>query len=199
MVGMVCVVSLRLKRGSHSKSRELCLNFFLFNYRYSRTPLSVMEPISFAASVCGSMAASNQVIRFISGMADAPQSAQNILREVQTMRAIFRQLHGIISDRDEQSISLRERIYLDDLVATLTGCVCVFSELDGVLEGLGAGDGQNLTVWNKTKWAVKEESIEGILRNLQMNKCSLQWMLSIYLRFVSRISYFTPFRNCSSF
>ena len=89
-------------------------------------------------------------------------------------------------------MSRGERIYLDDLVATLTGCVCVFSELDGALESLGAQDdivGRNLNVWDKTKWAVKEESIEKSLRNLQMNKSSLQWMLSIYLGFVTRIQF----------
>ena len=154
-----------------------------------------MEPISLAASLCGLIEAGKQVIRFISSAADASQTARNILREVQTLQVIFRQLQELVSDRGQQNISRRERIYLDDLVATLTGCVCVFSELDGALEGLGTRDGQNPTVWNNTKWAVKEESIEKILKNLQMNKCSLQWMLSIYLRFALRISYFTPFRG----
>ena len=151
-----------------------------------------MEPISFTASIIGLIEAGKKITRFISSMADAPQTAQNVLREVQTLQTIFRQLQGLVSDRGQQSISRGERIYLDDLVATLTGCVCVFSELDGALESLGAQDdivGRNLNVWDKTKWAVKEESIEKSLRNLQMNKSSLQWMLSIYLGFVTRIQF----------
>ena len=151
-----------------------------------------MEPISFVASIIGLMQAGKKIAGFISSMADAPQTAQNILREVETLQTIFRQLQGLISERGRQSMSRRERICLDDLVATLTSCVCVFSELDGALESLGAPDdavGPNLTVWDKTKWAVKEESIEKILKNLQMNKSSLQWMLSIYLWFVTRVPY----------
>ena len=168
---------------------------------YSRTPLSVMGSISLAVSLCGLIEACKQVIRFISSAADrdAPQTARNMLCEAQTLQVIFRQLQELVSDRGQQNISRRERIYLDDLVATLTGCVCVFSELDGALEGLDTGNGQNLTAWDKTKWAAKEESIEKILRNLQMNKSSLQWMLSIYLRFVLHVLYFALFRSCSGF
>ena len=158
-----------------------------------------MEPISFAVSIIGLIEAGKKITRFISSMADAPQTAQNVLREVQTLQTIFRQLQGLVSDRDQQSISRGERIYLDDLVATLTGCVCAFSELDGALESLGVRDGRNLNVWDKTKWAMKEESIEGSLRNLQMNKSSLQWMLSIYLGFVTCILFscaiFSPLRG----
>ena len=149
-----------------------------------------MEPISFAASIIGLIESGKKITGFISSMADAPQTAQNVHREVLTLQTIFRQLQGLVSDRGQQSISREERIYLDDLVATLTGCVCVFSELDGALESLGVQDDtfhQNLTAWDKTKWAVKEESIEKSLRNLQMNKISLQWMLTIYLGFVARI------------
>ena len=149
-----------------------------------------MEPISFAASIFGLIEAGKKATRFITRMADAPQSVQNVLREVQALQAIFRQLQGLISDQGQQSISRRERICLDDLVATLAGCVCVFSELDRALESLGAQDvtiGRNFKVWDKMKWAVKEESIEVILRNLQMNKNSLQNMLCIYLWFVTRI------------
>ena len=72
----------------------------------------------------------------------------------------------------------------------------MFSELDGALESLGVQAdtaSQNLNVWDKTKWAVKEESIEKILKNLQTNKISLQWMLSIYLWFVTRVPYFYYF------
>ena len=64
----------------------------------------------------------------------------------------------------------------------------MFSELDGALESLGAQDvGQNFTVWDKTKWAATEGRIQKILWNLQMNKISLQSMLSIYSWFVTHL------------
>ena len=150
-----------------------------------------MEPIPLAASIFGLIDAGKNAIRFIASMADAPQPAQNVLREVQTLQTIFRRLQKLISDRDQQCMSRREKICLDDLVATLTGCVCVFSELDVALERLGALDGlivgRNSTVWDKTKWAATEESIQKILVNLQMNKISLQSMLSIYSWFVTHL------------
>ena len=73
----------------------------------------------------------------------------------------------------------------------------MFSELDGALDSLGAQDGhtvgQNFTAWDKTKWAAKEKNIEKILGHLQMNKISLQNMLTLYLWFVARISYLISF------
>ena len=111
-----------------------------------------MDPISLAASIIGLVEAGKKVTRFISSMADAPQTAQNILREVETLQTIFRRLQRLISDRGQQSISRGERICLDDLVATLTGCVCVFSELDSALESLGAQYiGLNLTRMGQDK------------------------------------------------
>ena len=146
-----------------------------------------MEPIPLAASIFGLIDASKNAIRFIASMADAPQAAQNVLREVQALQTIFRRLQKLISDRDQQRMSGREKICLDDLVATLTGCVCVFSELDVALERLGALDGLIVgrNLWDKTKWAATEESIQKIFGNLQMNKISLQSMLSIYSWFVT--------------
>ena len=150
-----------------------------------------MEPISIAASIYGLIEAGKKTIQLITTMIDAPQTALNVLREVQTLQVIFRQVQGLISGRGQQSISGRERISLDDLVFTLTSCVCLFSELDAALESLGARTvGQKLTTWGKAKWAAKEGSIEKILRNLQMSKISLQCMMSIYLWFVTRILLF---------
>ena len=150
-----------------------------------------MEPISIAASIYSLIEAGKKTIQLISSIVDAPQTALNVLREVETLQVTFRQVQGIISDRGQQSVSRRERISLDDLVFTLTSCVCVFSELDRALESLGAQTvGQKLTAWDKAKWAAREGSIEKILRNLQMNKISLQCMVSIYLWFATRILFF---------
>ena len=147
-----------------------------------------MEPISVAASIYGLMEACRKVIRFLTSTADAPQSAQTVLGEVQSLQPLFRQLNGLISGRFQQSISRREMIYLDNLVVTLPAFICVFGELDGVLANLEVQEGQVLTVWNKARWAAEEENIGKILRDLKVNKGALEVMLSIYYWFVTRVS-----------
>ena len=147
-----------------------------------------MEPISVAASVWGVLEAAERIIGFFSSIADAPNTAANVLTEC---RAIFNQVNDFISDQDQQNITQKARISLNDLVATLTGCVTAFSELYMVLESLGTTlNGSDyrdyqFTFVDKIRWRLKEKSIEKILRNMQMHKTSLNLMISIYSRSVA--------------
>ena len=152
-----------------------------------------IEPISIATSVWGLLQASEKIISFLASIADAPNTAANVLVECRALNAIFTQVNDFISDQDQQSTARISRISLNYLVATLTGCVIAFSELDRVLKSLGAttGDGDSsnyqFTFFDKLKWKVKEKSIEKSLRNMQMHKTSLNLMIIIYSRSVASL------------
>ena len=163
-----------------------------------------MDPISLAASVWGLLGAGERVISFLSSIPDVPNAAANVLTECHALCAIFVQLNDFISDQDQQSMTRKSRISLNYLVATLTGCMTAFSELDKVLRSLGApmdgndGSSYQFTFIDKLKWMLKEKSIEKILRNMQMHKNSLNFMVLIYLRSV--VTYFdftssSPFKD----
>ena len=153
-----------------------------------------MDPISLAASVWGLLQASEKVISFLASIADAPDTAANVLIECHSLNAIFTQVNDFISDQDQQSIARKSRISLNYLAVTLTGCVTAFSELDRVLRSLRAtmndGDNSNyqLTFFDKLKWKVKERSIEKSLRDMQMHKTSLNFMIFIYSRSVATLT-----------
>ena len=150
-----------------------------------------MEPISIAASILGLLEAADRIISFLSSIADAPSTAANVLTECRALNTIFSQVDDFISDQDQQSLTRKSRISLHSLVATLTGCVTTFSELDRALRSLGAtmddSDSSNyqFTFFDKLKWKVKEKGIEKILRDMQMHKSSLNSMILIYSRSVA--------------
>ena len=146
------------------------------------------EPISLVVSVLTLLEAGEKIISFLSSIPDAPNMAANVVIECHALNAIFTQVNDFISDQDQQSIARKSRISLNYLAATLTGCVTAFSELDRVLRSLGApmddSDNSNyrFTFFDKLKWKVKEKNIERILRNMQMHKTSLNFMVDIYSR-----------------
>ena len=152
-----------------------------------------MEPVSLAASVWGLLQASEKIISFLTSIPDAPNTATNVLIECHALNAIFTQVNDFISDQDQQSIARKSRISLNYLAATLTGCVTAFSELDRALKSLGAslndsdGDNYQFTFLDKLKWKVKEKSIEKTLRDMQMHKSSLNFMIFIYSRSVTTL------------
>jgi hypothetical protein len=42
-------------------------------------------------------------------------------------------------------------LYLDQIVATLTGCVCAFSELEECFESVWTGQSQGFTLWDRAR------------------------------------------------
>ncbi|KAF8544534.1 ankyrin repeat-containing domain protein [Trichophaea hybrida] len=93
----------------------------------------MVDGLSVAASVAGLTQLAAKVIGFVSTVADAPIIARNVHAEVRAFQAIFDQLQDFITNFSEGD---ETRKYVDQLIATLTGCVCSFSELDKELESL---------------------------------------------------------------
>jgi len=150
---------------------------------HRQSSISNMDGLSVAASVAGLVQLSAKVISiistFISTTAGAPKTARSVLAESKVLRAIFHQLQDFILNSSEE-IDDRESIYVEPLVATLTGCVCSFNKLEGVLESLNTKPdaGSLLRLWDSTKWALKDSDISQILDDLQKHKSSLNLMMT---------------------
>jgi len=145
-----------------------------------------MDLISVAASVAGLLQVGAKVIGFLSSVADAPTFVRHVLTEVRALRIIFRRLQTFIANSGSYDQDHASQVDIDDLVAILTGCVCSFSELDDVLDGCdsGSGDanGPRLNLWDRARWATKEQDLIRILRILQSHKTSLSLLLSMLVR-----------------
>jgi len=147
-----------------------------------------MEGLSVAASVASLVQITATVIDFISTMTETSRIAQNVLAELRELEAIFHQLQDFILNFDEGNGNDRKSmIFVNQLVATLTGCVCSFAELEQVLDGLNINDnaGVLLRLWGTAKWALKDPDLVRILDNLQKHKLSLNLMLTIITWFVA--------------
>lgn len=72
----------------------------------------------------------------------------------------------------------RKYILVEHLVATLIGCVITYSELEAIVDNLGIGSSV-MRVYDRTRWALKENEIRDILQQLQNHKSSLGLMLTI--------------------
>ena len=105
-------------------------------------------------------------------MRDAPTVTGDLPAEVQAMYLIFEQLRSFVhrfADHDKQCIS---RIHIDGLVTILTGCVCTFSEIDGLLGNRDRKRPQ-LSLWDRAQWATKTNDISRVVGKLQSYKSSL--------------------------
>jgi hypothetical protein len=136
-----------------------------------------MDGLSVTSSVSGLLQVVAKVAAFISSMRDAPSLMRNVLDEVTALSAIFNQVEDLISNPLNGKHDRRSMIYVHQVVTTLTGCVCAFSELEQALDGLRTGD---LNVWDRGRWAAKESDFDRIMGALQNYKSSLNLMLTIF-------------------
>ena len=144
---------------------------------------SKMDPLSVAASVAGLLQVGAKVIGFLSSVAEAPTIVRHVLVEVRALRIIFRRLQIFIANSGGYHQEHASQVDIDDLVAILTSCVCSFSELDDALDGCDSGDanGPRLNLWDRARWAAKEQGLVQILRVLQSHKASLSLLLSMWV------------------
>ena len=112
-----------------------------------------MEPLSVAASVAGLPAAGNKVASLLATKCkDSPALAESINEEVAGISDMLKSLQDFISGRKRAAAERENQILLDQLLATLTGCVMTFSDLQRFLTGsniskdMGTSDRINILV-----------------------------------------------------
>lgn len=138
-----------------------------------------MDPISVSASIAGLITAAVQVSALLKRLVDsvqgAPQSAQNVLIEVNGIGLCLNQLQEYILGTQSVSRSRTSFIMIEQVVVVLTDCVTIFSELEQILATLQL---DAMKVIDKLKWSTKEASILQLLARLQTSKTSLSLMLT---------------------
>ena len=152
------------------------------------------DPLSIAASVAGLITVSTQIV----GMAkdlfgkvkDAPETMMRVREEVESMQPIFFQMQLLLNGAGPRpnhgSLTM---IYIHSLMATLTGCVIVYSRLEKkVNEVCGFSDPTTASAaWeragviaDRVKWGLwRHEEVMCIIEDLQRQKLSLNLMLTI--------------------
>ena len=138
-----------------------------------------MDPLSVAGSISGLLQIGAKVIGYLSDLADAPAVVRDVLDELQAMRIIFGQLNTFVFTFNGRN--LPTFVIVDDFVAVLTGCVCTYSEIEGLLgtAGLKEGDDPRLNLWDRAKWVAKEQDLSRTPRKLERYKASLNTLISV--------------------
>ncbi|KAH7341164.1 hypothetical protein BKA66DRAFT_544045 [Pyrenochaeta sp. MPI-SDFR-AT-0127] len=133
-----------------------------------------------AAAIIGIMAAAGKVAEtlgpVVSAFGDVAKNAAAVLVEVNHMRIILSALHSYLDDLESSPRVRRQLIQVDQLVATLTDGVLLFSELEALVLTLPAArDG----VWDRTRYAWNESKFASIKSRMQCFKSSITVMLNI--------------------
>jgi len=152
------------------------------------------DPLSIAGSVAGLITISAQIVaigkELFDKVKDAPETMEQVREEVESMQPIFHQvqllLNGSGSGLNRGNLAM---ISVHNLMATLTGCVIVYSKLEKkVNEVCGFNGPMTATaVWKRAgviadqvKWGLwRHEEILCIIEDLQRQKRSLNLMLTI--------------------
>ena len=152
------------------------------------------DPLSIAASVAGLITISAQIVgmakELFDKVKDAPETMMRVREEVESMHPIFCQVQlFLIGSGSRLNYGNLTMISIHNLMATLTGCVIVYSRLEKkVNEVCGFGDPTTASAtWrragiiaDRVKWGLwRHEEVLGIIEDLQRQKLSLNLMLNI--------------------
>ncbi|KAL8636173.1 MAG: hypothetical protein Q9226_009283 [Calogaya cf. arnoldii] len=143
------------------------------------------EPLSLAAGVIGVLTAAAQIstllVQFSVSSKGAPRSARTVLNEVNDIRGILSHLQVFLSSDEFLDRSRTQLLQVDQVVATITGCVSTFSELEQLLDQftVRGEEADGMGVLDRAKWALKEKTISNLIQRLQNHKGSLSLILNV--------------------
>ncbi|OCL04840.1 hypothetical protein AOQ84DRAFT_367150 [Glonium stellatum] len=140
-----------------------------------------MDPLSVSASVIALIGAGGKIVSLLSrvtAIADAPALAAVTLTEMTDISTALRHIQDFINGTVKVPIERQQNILVEHIIATLTGCLKTYSELEKIVDSLNIGL-SGMSVFDRVKWTAKEASIRTIVLRLQNHKSSLSLMLSI--------------------
>ena len=163
----------------------------------TRTLAKMSDPLSITSAIAGLLTLATQITAtacvLYSSVKDAPASIRQIEEEMSDLNLVFCQVQLFIGGSTKAPKKSRlTLISLRHLMATLSGCVLVFSALDqklnavaglreaGVYTGTSVSGNKAGLLVEKIKWALwKEAEVKELIEDLQRHKLSLNLMLSI--------------------
>ncbi|KAA8902941.1 hypothetical protein FN846DRAFT_908310 [Sphaerosporella brunnea] len=141
-----------------------------------------MDPLSVASSVVGLLSATAAICSaletFISSSINAPILARTVKLELHDVRAALCRLQPLILRQTGPALPQESQLDVEQLLVTLTGCVCTVSELEKEVDDLKI-EGEGIKLLDRARWALKETSIASILGRLQSHKASLTLIILV--------------------
>ncbi|KAH7134541.1 hypothetical protein B0J13DRAFT_84587 [Dactylonectria estremocensis] len=143
------------------------------------------DPLSIAVSVFGLLGAGAKLIELLSTIArqsDAPPLCRSALNELCNVAAALGQLQHFLIDHMAVPTERREPVLLEQLAASLTGCVMTKDDLETLVDDVGLVYQESgiSGVFDRVRWVRKEKDIEKLVQRLQNHKNSLNCMLTIF-------------------
>jgi hypothetical protein len=142
-----------------------------------------MMALETAASIIGILAAAGKIAEtlgpIVSAFPDVTKHTASVLSEVNNSRIILAALQRYLDDLSMSPRLRRELIQVEQLVATLTDGVLLFSELEELVFRLTGA-----TTVNRMRWAMNDDKFAGLITRMQCFKSSITVMLNILQWFV---------------
>ena len=139
-----------------------------------------MDPISAVASIVGLIGAAAKVseclFKFIRSVKEAPKLASSVLQEVSEISACLNQLQSYLMGTKAASRPHDHLLMIEPIIIALSDCVFIFSELEGIVDGLKPSDPTQPA--KLTQWIIKERVIKTLLARLHNSKASLNLMMT---------------------
>jgi len=146
------------------------------------------DPVSIAASIAGLITISTRIVGIAKELVDkvrnAPETMMRVRQEVESMQPIFGQVYLLLNG---SGLGLnRGKVSIHNLMATLTGCVIVYTRLEKKVNDV-CGFNDATMSWRgaaviaaRVKWGLwRQEEVLVIIEDLQRQKLSLNLMLTI--------------------
>ncbi|KAI9762001.1 MAG: hypothetical protein M1840_001499 [Geoglossum simile] len=139
-----------------------------------------MDPISVAASIVGLLTAAAKISSTMQGFVSITGAAnlcQRVQHEIRDITAAATQLQTFVLEGLQPMPSRKSMVDVNQVLITLTGTVCTFSELEKEVDGLKRDS--DMGILDRAKWAWKEQAITQLCQRIQDHKLSLSLMLTI--------------------
>ena len=140
-----------------------------------------MDPLSVAASVAGLLGAAGKITTVLYGLVtkikDAPSLTRTVVTEVSDITAALGQLQAYVLGTASANPACSNLILLEQVLATLSGCVATYSELEAAVDSLNIN--ADMGIFDRAMWTLKEPGLVAVVQRLQNHKSSLTLMLTI--------------------
>ena len=146
-----------------------------------------MDPLSIGASIIGLLGVAAKMTSYLNAIttsiSEAPGLVRTVLAEMADITAVLEQLQAYVFGTASVDQNKGCCIQFDNVLATLSGCVATYSELEAVIDGLDVVP--ELGNFDRVRWSLKESKILALVQRLQNHKASLTLMLTIMQWYVS--------------